>query len=88
MSLVDKKDIAKVVKLDKLGLSALAGPIMNILKIKDVNDIYAKFEELHGVAFIDAVLKEFQVEFDYYAEELKRIPKEGPFVTISNHEHS
>lgn len=85
MSLVNKNDIAKVVKLDRLGLTALAGPIMNILKIKDVNDVYGKFEELHGVDFIDAVLKEFEVEFDYYEEELKRIPKEGPFITVSNH---
>ncbi len=85
MGLVDKKDVAKVVKLDKLGLSALAKPIMDILRISSINQVYNKFEELHGMEFIDAVLKEFQVEFDYYEEELRRIPKEGPFITVSNH---
>ncbi len=85
MGLVNKDDIAKVVQLDKLGLSSLAKPIMDILGISDLNEVYGKFEELHGVEFIDAVLKEFKVTFDYYEDELKRIPKEGPFVTVSNH---
>ena len=85
MSLVNKSDIAKVVQLDKIGLSGLAKPIMDILRISDINEVYSKFEELHGVEFIDAILKEFKVTFDYYEEELRRIPKEGPFITISNH---
>jgi putative hemolysin len=85
MGLVEQKDIARIVQLDKLGLSALAKPIMKILRISDVNEVYKKFEELHGVAFIDAVLEEFEVTIDYYEEELKRIPKSGPFITVSNH---
>ncbi|WP_417592743.1 lysophospholipid acyltransferase family protein [Owenweeksia hongkongensis] len=85
MGLVDKKDIARVVQLDKIGMSMLAKPIMDILRISDVNEVYEKFEELKGVEFIDALLDEFKVEFDYYEEELKRIPKEGPFITVSNH---
>lgn len=85
MGLVDKKDIARVVQLDKVGMSMLAKPIMDILRISDVNEVYEKFEELKGMEFIDALLDEFKVEFDYYAEELKRIPKEGPFITVSNH---
>ncbi len=85
MGLVGKEDIAKVVKLDKLGLSALARPIMDILGISDINEVYDRYNELQGLDFIDAVLEEFRVEFDYYHEELKRIPKEGPFITVSNH---
>ena len=85
MNLVDKKDIAKVIQLDKIGLSLLAKPIMDILKISDINEVYNKFGKLEGVDFIDAILKEFQVTVDYYEEELKRIPKEGPFITVSNH---
>ncbi|MDZ7848555.1 MAG: lysophospholipid acyltransferase family protein [Owenweeksia sp.] len=85
ISLVNKGDIARVVKLDRFGSSVLAQPIMDILRISDVNEVYEKFDELRGVDFIDAILKEFKVEFDYYEEELKRIPKEGPFITVSNH---
>ncbi len=85
MSLVDKKDVARIVKLDRIGMTALAKPIMDILRLSDVNKAYDKFAELHGVEFIDAILKEFHAEFDYFEDELKRIPKEGPFITISNH---
>lgn len=85
MSLVNQEDIAKVVKLDKIGLGNFAKVIMDVLRISDINQVYDKFAELHGVEFIDAILKEFKVEFDYYEAELKRIPKKGPFVTVSNH---
>ncbi len=85
MSLVDKKDVARIVKLDRIGMTALAKPIMDILRLSDVNKAYDKFAELHGVEFIDAILKEFHAEFDYFEDELRRIPKEGPFITISNH---
>ena len=85
MSLVGKDDIAKVTQLDKLGLKALAKPIMDILKISDVNKVYEKFEALEGNDFIDAILDEYKVEFDFFEEELKRIPKTGPFITVSNH---
>lgn len=85
MSLVEKNEVAKVVQLDKIGLKGLAKPIMDILRISDINEVYEKFEELHGIEFIDAILQEFQVSFDYYEKELKRIPKSGPFITVSNH---
>lgn len=85
MSLVDQKDFARVIRLDRLGLRRLSKPIMDILRISDINEVYQKFEERDGVAFIDAVLDEFEVDFDYYKEELDRIPEKGPFITISNH---
>lgn len=85
MSLVDKEDVTKIVRLDKLGMSKLAKPIMDVLRLSDVNEAYDKFAELHGVDFIDAILEEFHVEFDYFNDELRRIPREGPFITISNH---
>lgn len=85
MSLVDQKDFARVVQLDRLGLKRLAKPIMDILRISDINEVYQKFEERDGVAFIDAVLDEFKVDFDFYEEELRRIPETGPFITVSNH---
>lgn len=85
MGLVDKRDIAKVAHLEKVGMSVLAKPIMDILRISDVNEVYAKFEELRGLAFIDAVLDEYRVSFDYFPEELRRIPKEGPFIAVANH---
>lgn len=85
MNLVDQNDFAKATKLDKIGLGKLAGTVMNILKISDVNQVYDKFKDHKGVDFIDHLFKEFEVDFEFFEEELARIPKTGPFITISNH---
>jgi putative hemolysin len=83
--LVEQSDFARVTQLDKIGLSKLAGLIMNVLKLKDINELYERHSNQSGVEFIDALFEEIKIEFDYFAEELDRIPKTGPFITISNH---
>jgi putative hemolysin len=41
--------------------------------------------EKEGIDFIDSVLDEFQINFEIDPDDLKRIPKQGPFITVSNH---
>ncbi|NVK03629.1 MAG: lysophospholipid acyltransferase family protein [Flavobacteriia bacterium] len=83
--LVAKEDLAKAAKLDKLGLGWLAGVVMDITKLSDLNEIYEKFGDKKGIEFIDAVFEDLGVAFNYFEDELSRIPKEGPFITVSNH---
>lgn len=83
--LVAKEDLAKAAKLDKLGMSWLAGVFMDITKLNEVNELYNRFGDKNGIEFIDALFEELGVEFNYFEDELKRIPKEGPFITVSNH---
>lgn len=83
--LVAKDDLAKAAKLDKIGMSWLAGAIMDITKLTEVNSLYERFGDKKGIDFIDAVFEELEIEFNYFEDELKRIPKEGPFITVSNH---
>lgn len=83
--LIAKEDLAKAAKLDKIGLSWMAGAIMDLTKLTEVNSLYQRFGDRSGVDFIDAVFEELGVEFNYFEDELKRIPKEGPFITVSNH---
>ncbi len=85
MKIIDPVDVAKVTKLDKLGLSGLANVIMDVLKLNRINETYARHYDKKGVDFIDGLFEEFGIEFDYFEEELSRIPKEGPFVVIANH---
>lgn len=85
MKLVDKEDFAKATHLDKVGLKSMAGLMMKILKIDDINEVYDKLSAHRGVEFIDKLFEEIDVHFDYYVEELDRFPKVGPFITISNH---
>lgn len=87
MGLVSAKEIARVIKLDKYGvLGTLTGWIlMKVLKISQLNKIYDRNKHLEDVTFLNAILNEFQIEFEIDPEELKRLPKQGPYITISNH---
>ena len=85
MKLVNDEDIAKITKLDKLGMPYLAQLIMRITQLSRVNSFYDHHFSKNGLDFVDAIFKEIELEYDYFEEELLRIPAEGPFVTVSNH---
>lgn len=64
------------------GLSYL---LMELMKINDVNKLYAKYSELDGLAFVDAILDSLGITIEYDEATLKNIPKEGAFIAIANH---
>lgn len=83
--LVAKQDLIQAANLDKIGLSWMAKTIMNITKLSDLNELYARHMHRSGIEFIDSVFEELEIDFNYFEDELSRIPKEGPFITVSNH---
>ena len=87
MSIVSAKEIAKAIKLDGYGfLGTFCGWIlMKVLKISTINRIYNRNKHLSDLDFLNALLNDFQIKFDIPEEDLKRLPKDGAFVTISNH---
>ncbi|HIB47297.1 MAG TPA: lysophospholipid acyltransferase family protein [Flavobacteriaceae bacterium] len=87
MGLVTSKEIAKAIKVDKLGFlgTFMGWSLMKALNISTCNKIYDRNKHLNGLEFIDALLDEFEVAYEIPEEDLKRIPKTGPFITISNH---
>ena len=87
MSLVTAKEVAKAIKTDKYGfLGTFSGwLLMKVLKISTLNKIYDRNKHLSDVTFLNAILDEFQIKFEIPEEDLKRLPKNGPYITISNH---
>lgn len=87
MSLVTPKDIAKVLHLNKLGFlgNSIGWLFLKITRIDKINQVYDKVKIYEGKAFFEALLDNFQLKVDIPEEDLKRIPKTGPFITISNH---
>jgi len=85
--LVTAKEVAKAIHVDKYGfLGTFFGWIlMKVLKISTINKFYLRNKHLSDGAFLDAILDEFQIKFEIPEEDMKRLPKEGPYVTISNH---
>lgn len=87
MGIINAKEVAKALNLEKLGpLGTFSGwMLMNILRIPALNTVYDNQKHLKGAEFLNALLKDFEIDFDIDPEELKRIPKSGPYITVSNH---
>ncbi|MHC1702684.1 MAG: lysophospholipid acyltransferase family protein [Tenuifilaceae bacterium] len=83
-SLFDKEDLKKATKL-KVGGEGIANLLMFLLRLNKVNKFYSEIADKQGLDFLNASLDILQVKFEINPEELKRIPKTGPFITISNH---
>lgn len=87
MGLVTVKEIAKVARLDRYGVFGIfvSWILMRLLRISKMNAIYNRNKHLSGVAFLNALLDEFDIRFDIPESDFKRLPKEGAYITISNH---
>lgn len=87
MGLVTPKEVAKAIGTDKFGVFGTFSGwlLMKVLRISTANEVYNKHKHKKDLPFLNGLLEEFQIEFEIPEEDLKRIPKEGPFITISNH---
>jgi putative hemolysin len=87
MGLVSSKEVAKAINVDKFGIfgTFMGWLLLKVLRISTANDIYNKHKHKKDLEFLNGLLNEFQIEFEIPEEDLKRIPKDGPFITISNH---
>ena len=85
MVLINKEEFSKAVYLQKLNLEALSSPLMKLLKIDDLNELYDKYGDIQGIDFIDAVFKELDIKFEVDEKDMQNIPREGAFIAIANH---
>jgi putative hemolysin len=87
MPLVTSKEIAQVIGLQKLGVlgTFIGWLLIKVLRISAINKIYKKNKDKTDLAFLNGVLDDCNIEFQIPEEDLKRIPKDGAFITVSNH---
>ena len=87
MGLVTAKEVAKTINADKYGiLGTFSGwLLMKALKISTINKVYDRNKHLKEVDFLNALLDDLQIKFEIPEEDFKRLPKEGAYITISNH---
>ena len=87
MGIVNAKEVAKVMNLDKLGVlgTSIGWVVLRTTKLSRLNKEYEKRKNLSGVDFINSILNGFEVDFEIPPKDLKRIPKTGPFIVVSNH---
>ncbi|MGI0105354.1 lysophospholipid acyltransferase family protein [Salinimicrobium sp. WS361] len=87
MGIVSAKEVAKVMNLEKFGFlgTSMGWIVLKTTKLSVINKEYDKRKDMTAPQFIDSLLKAFEINFEIPEEDLKRIPKSGPFITISNH---
>ena len=87
MGIVSAKEVAGALKLKKFGFLGtwIGWFILRSTKLSVINREYDKRKNLPATQFVDSILKRFKVDFYIPEEDLKRIPKTGPFITVSNH---
>ena len=87
MALVTSKEIAQVIGLQKFGfLGTFVGWLLiKVLRISAINRIYNKNKSKADLNFLNGVLDDCNIKFEVPEEDLKRIPKDGVFITVLNH---
>ena len=85
--LVSAKEVAKAIQLDTYGFvgTFIGWLLMKLLKISTLNKIYNRNKHLEDLEFLNALLDDFEIRFEIPEEDLKRLPKDGAYITISNH---
>jgi len=85
MKIITTEEFAKATKLDKLKMPGLAALLMEVMKINQVNELFASAQPKQGTEFIDAILAGCGVKIEFDEKDLKNIPKTGGFIAIANH---
>lgn len=85
MKIISTEEFAKATKLDKLKMPGLAALLMEVMKINQVNKLFAQAQPKQGPDFVDAILEGCGVDIEFDERELKNIPKDGAFIAIANH---
>ncbi|MFA9191954.1 lysophospholipid acyltransferase family protein [Flavobacterium sp. FZUC8N2.13] len=87
MGLVTAKEVAKAINVQKYGvLGTFSGwLLMKVLKISTLNKVYNRNKNLKEIDFLNGIVNDLQIKFDIPEEDYKRLPKDGAYITISNH---
>jgi putative hemolysin len=86
LKLVETDEFIKAARLNKrIGGASAAKVLMTLLRINKLNRLYEEISHLKGMDFIDALIDRLQLDFEVSEDELAQIPKEGAFITVSNH---
>jgi putative hemolysin len=85
MKIITTDEFAKATKLDRLKMPGLAALLMELMKINQVNDLFAQAQPKQGPEFVDAILEGCGVTIDFDRSELRNLPADGAFIAIANH---
>lgn len=90
MNLIESEDLLKASKSlnrfgGNLGGNLVAKLVMYILKLNKINKLYSEVYDENPGAFLDRLIDAVGVTIEINEEDLQKLPKDGAFITVSNH---
>lgn len=85
MEIISNQQFSSAVALGRLRAQFLSPMLMQFLKIKELNKLYASIHTHQGVQFVDEVLRELNISIEVEPQDLKNIPATGGFIALANH---
>jgi len=86
MKLVKPQDLIKASPfIQYLGGEYFAKILMHLLSFHKINDLYENVSQKHGIESIDAIIKYLNITLDFDENDLRKLPTDGSFITVSNH---
>lgn len=83
--ILDSKELKKITKLNFFGGELICSIIIRLLKFHKLNKLYQAYSGTGGLHFIKYIIKSLNLKYEVNKEALQYIPRNGAFVTISNH---
>lgn len=68
-----------------IGGEIVAKFLMQLLRLNKLNKYYNQTKDAQGIDFINSVISVLELKYEVTDEDLKKIPQEGAFITVSNH---
>ncbi len=83
MTLITSSELRSAIK-SSFGKGGITKLLLQVTQVKKINNFYEQHKNDSEIEFIDAVIARLNLKFEFNSEELKRIPSEGAFITVSN----
>jgi putative hemolysin len=85
MKIITPQDLEKTENLSIPVGTIIAKTLLRIIKYKKLNKVYSDYHDKDPIFLVNSIIEELEINFDIPEEDLKNIPSEGSFITVSNH---
>lgn len=82
---INKSQVKSAIKMHGLLGNVVAAVAMKVTGFDKINNIYSHISDYQGKEFADKLIEYLKVKCDFNEQELDYLPKEGPFIIVSNH---
>lgn len=86
-TVLEAEELQKVLGIKGFPGRCLARLAYRILELEKVNRVHHKYHDSVGPEFSAHVLEDIGIRYEIPPEQLDRIPREGGFITVSNHHY-